>query len=162
MEACKRLSCVCLAIWLGSCGASLFGPERPRARILLPDGFVGWTRLEYGVTGAPPLPVDAGVVILKYPASGVLQTSTNDGDDVVGAEDVFYYSGDRTVAVPFGFRARGGFSSWQVNDPQHRWSAWSYYGSQADSEEPEQPRPAEDDPPLGHVVAKRTLLATAR
>jgi hypothetical protein len=52
--------------------------ERP-AEVYIREGYAGWVRIEYGVRGAPKLPVFWNGPILGYksfPESGLLQTSS--------------------------------------------------------------------------------------
>lgn len=48
----------------------------PPTRYDLPAGFDGWVIVEYGVVGAPPLPVEHGTRVMTIPAGGRLVTST--------------------------------------------------------------------------------------
>jgi len=52
----------------------------PRGRAvetwLIPDGYVGWLRLDYSIAGAPPLPFAKRHYVVRIPQSGRLQTST--------------------------------------------------------------------------------------
>ena len=43
---------------------------------IVPEGFRGWIRVDYGVEGAAPLGLEGEVVIFEYPESGRLETST--------------------------------------------------------------------------------------
>jgi hypothetical protein len=43
---------------------------------LIPEGYVGWLRLDYSVPGAPALPGEGGRLIVRLPRSGHLQTSS--------------------------------------------------------------------------------------
>ena len=53
-------------------GIETAAPERH----VVPRGFQGWVVVHYGVEGAPPLREDDGALIVEYPASGRLDTST--------------------------------------------------------------------------------------
>lgn len=53
-------------------GLDVAAPERH----VVPDDFQGWVVVHYGVEGAPPLREDEGALIVEYPASGRLETST--------------------------------------------------------------------------------------
>jgi hypothetical protein len=53
-------------------GLDVAAPERH----VVPDDFQGWVVVHYGVEGAPPLWEDEGALIVEYPASGRLETST--------------------------------------------------------------------------------------
>ena len=68
-------------------------PSLKPSKFLVPDGYVGWVRLEHGVKGAQPVPLEQGAKIFKFPESGILYTSTE--GPTRGAEDeYFYYSQD--------------------------------------------------------------------
>jgi len=58
-------------------GFDAAAPERH----VVPEGFHGWAVVHYGVEGAPPLREDDGALILEYPATGRLDTSTPAPDD---------------------------------------------------------------------------------
>src|SRR5689334_14059510 len=82
------LPCVILA----ACDDS---PKRP-AHIQIPDGYVGWVRIELGVPNTPKLKTDSsGWEYQKVPPSGLLQTSSEPLDmNAVASVDYSYYSGD--------------------------------------------------------------------
>jgi hypothetical protein len=50
----------------------------PPERHVVPEGFQGWAAVSYGIDGAPPLAEIDGVLVVSYPASGQLETSTPD------------------------------------------------------------------------------------
>jgi hypothetical protein len=62
-------------------------------RFLIPEGYVGWVRVDFDVAGAPPLPIEDGFYIFKFTESGRLQTSSS---DVVESRrnEFLYYSND--------------------------------------------------------------------
>ena len=76
------------------------GSTRPAVRYLIPDGYVGWLRIDYAVSdaramqyGLPhvlPLPVENGVVVAEFPPSGYLVTSSRMEDG--WAKDEYFYS----------------------------------------------------------------------
>ena len=43
---------------------------------LIPEGYVGWLRVEYDVECFPPIPVGDGVRILRFAGANVLETSS--------------------------------------------------------------------------------------
>jgi len=53
-------------------GFDAAAPERH----VVPAGFHGWVVVHYGVEGAPPLREEEGALIVEYPATGRLDTST--------------------------------------------------------------------------------------
>jgi hypothetical protein len=48
------------------------------SHFLIPEGYTGWVKIEFGVQGAAPLPVQSGEIIIKIPPAGVLQTSSQE------------------------------------------------------------------------------------
>ena len=42
----------------------------------IPEGYVGWLRLDYGVEGALPLPIEKGCYVVRFTRAGRLQTSS--------------------------------------------------------------------------------------
>src|ERR1051326_5600037 len=49
----------------------------PQEEWIIPEGYVGWLRLDYSVTGTPALPVERGFYVVRMPRSGRLQTSSS-------------------------------------------------------------------------------------
>ena len=85
-----------LTVWL-TAGARHSG--RHPSRFLIPEGYVGWVRVEFEVSGAPPVPLEGGEYQFKLPASGVLRTSST--EEFGWAKDrYFYYSGKETRPLP--------------------------------------------------------------
>lgn len=56
---------------------------------LIPEGYVGWVRVDYGIKDAPPLPIEDGYYVVKFPATGHVRTSTRIEEGV--AQDKYYY-----------------------------------------------------------------------
>jgi hypothetical protein len=90
--------------------------QRP-ANIYVPDGYVGWLRIEYGVAGKPELKTDfiGPWEYQWFPASGLLQTSSPLRDGAATA-NYFYYSGNQTRPLPYDM-VNGGIISWCVRKP---------------------------------------------
>ena len=71
-------------------------PKLRPSKFLIPDGYVGWLLLEYGVKDTQPVPIEAGVEVFKFPSSGTLNTSS--AGPQRGAEDeYFYYSAEGSL-----------------------------------------------------------------
>ena len=66
--------------------------RRP-TRFLIPEGYVGWVRIDFGIKDTPPLPIEDGFYLIKIPASGRLQTST-EIEYGTAKDENYYYSGD--------------------------------------------------------------------
>ena len=60
-------------------------------RWLIPAGYVGPIELEYGVSGAPPLPIEEGRYMIRLSPDGRAQTSTDIGEGRQDDPDDFYY-----------------------------------------------------------------------
>jgi uncharacterized protein DUF6843 len=90
--------------------------KRP-ANIYIPDGYVGWVRLEYGVQGAPELKRDffGPWEYQRFPPSGLLQTSSKLYDGAASA-NYFYYSSSGDKPLPHEM-INGGLISWCVSRP---------------------------------------------
>jgi hypothetical protein len=57
---------------------------------LIPNGYVGWIRVDFYVKDAPAaLPIEGDYHVVKIPATGHFQTSTEDAYGLLG--DVYYY-----------------------------------------------------------------------
>lgn len=79
--------------------------SRPPSRYLVPDGYVGWVRVEYNIAGALPLPMEGDRFILKFPSKPFLQTSSP--EHFGWARDEFFYYSDGSLR-PLAQTARGG------------------------------------------------------
>ena len=60
---------------------------------LIPEGYVGWLRVEYDVECFPPIPVEDGVMILRFAGANVLETSSPMPEDAAERQ-YFYYAAD--------------------------------------------------------------------
>jgi hypothetical protein len=68
-------------------------------RFLIPEGYVGWARVEFEVDNAPPLPMQASQYVVKFPPSGLLRSSSS--EEYGQAHDhYFYYSDNGTRPLP--------------------------------------------------------------
>jgi len=65
----------------------------PISRFLIPEGYVGWLRVEHDVECAPPIPVEDGVRIFRFTGASVLKTSSPIPTDSA-ARQYFSYSVD--------------------------------------------------------------------
>lgn len=65
--------------------------QRHPTRYLIPDGYVGWVQINFKVDGAPPLPIEDAYYVVKFPSSGLIQTSSNI-EYGVAVDEFFYYS----------------------------------------------------------------------
>ena len=65
--------------------------QRQPVRYLIPEGYVGWVRIEFRVKEALALPVEDGYYICKFPPNGHVQTSS-DIEYGVAKDEYYYYS----------------------------------------------------------------------
>jgi len=70
-------------------------------RFLIPEGYVGWIRVDFEVPGAPPLPVEGGFYTFKFSDTGRIQTSSS---DILESRrnEFLYYSTERTYLLRVG------------------------------------------------------------
>ena len=96
-----RAFLVLLFVFLSSCSDD---NRRHLTKIYVPEGYVGWIRVEYGVQGADPLPVEWRLPPPMLwnreviPVSGLLRTSTQLGHTWGG--ELYFYDGDMVRAAP--------------------------------------------------------------
>lgn len=98
------LTCICLLIVPQSTAFSIRAQTTRKAlpyRFLIPEGYVGWIRVDFDVSDAPPLPIEDGFYIFKFPESGRLQTSSSDVVDS-RRNEFFYYSADEQYRIRVG------------------------------------------------------------
>lgn len=70
---CSVVFVVVISVWFA------FGVKtvrRPSSRFLIPDGYVGWVRVEFQTPGFPPVPAEQGHHIFRIPSEGMLRTSS--------------------------------------------------------------------------------------
>ena len=84
------LMVVFISIALAGCDT-----RRPNS-FLIPDGYVGWVQVSFGVEGSPPLPIEDGTRIIDFPQDGKLLTSSqmDFGDFFVLDHYIYKPSGD--------------------------------------------------------------------
>jgi len=100
-----------LAVWLTIDARNSI---RRSSRFLIPEGYVGWVRVEFQVNGAPPLPVDGGEYLFKFPPSGLLRTSSS--EQYGWARDhYFYYSEKGARILPDTLPGGGGLIWGKIN-----------------------------------------------
>src|ERR1700720_930593 len=93
-----------LAITLTNASALIHGQNQRKSlpyRFLIPEGYVGWIRVDFDVPSAPELPIEDGYYIFKFSESGRLETSSN---DIVESRrnQFFYYSGSLKYQLEIG------------------------------------------------------------
>ena len=87
--------------------ADLFLHRRPPARYLIPAGYVGWVRIEYGAAGAVPLAREGKYLLVRLGADGTARTSS-ELPEGWGRDQFFYESrGERRALSNAGW-CKGG------------------------------------------------------
>jgi len=95
--------------------AVIFGPfvwdlvthQRPPDRILIPNGYKGWVRVEFGVNYAPPLPREQRRLLISLKPDGTLQTSSLRPEGF-GKDEYFYSSGNSRTPLSTSGVCKGG------------------------------------------------------
>ena len=65
----------------------------PLSKFFIPEGYVGWLRVEYDVECFPPIPVEDGVKIFRFSDANVVETSSPMPEDAAERQ-YFYYAAD--------------------------------------------------------------------
>jgi len=65
----------------------------PISQFLIPEGYVGWLRVEHDVECAPPVPVEGDVRIFRFTGTNALETSSP-MPELAAERQYFYYAPD--------------------------------------------------------------------
>jgi hypothetical protein len=95
----KTVVLLLLVTFLWGCG-----PRRHGEVHLIPEGYVGTVRVDYGVQGAAPLPLEHGKYVVRVPATGHVVTSTP-FEEGSGRDEFYYVADSRRTKLAWG---RGG------------------------------------------------------
>lgn len=84
--------------WISFVAGISMGPTvaRHSVKYLIPDRYTGWVVVLYDEPTAPPLPVVKGEIVCKFPADGILRTSSL-FEDGWAKDKFFYYSTDGSL-----------------------------------------------------------------
>jgi len=89
-----------LALFLGVAGWLTIDARhsiRHSSRFLIPEGYVGWVRVEFQIKDAPLLPVEGGECLFKFPPSGLLRTSSS--EEYGWAKDHYFYYSEKGARI---------------------------------------------------------------
>jgi hypothetical protein len=88
-------------VLLLSSAISMGSPQaRHPKRILIPDGYIGWVEMKYGIEKAPALAIQGGKLVCRIPNQGLLETSSH-MENGWAKDEYFYYSqGGSTHLLP--------------------------------------------------------------
>jgi hypothetical protein len=65
--------------------------QRRPDRYLIPNGYVGWVRINYKIKDARTIPVEDGYNLLEFSQNGIINTSSN-GETGFAQDEYYYYS----------------------------------------------------------------------
>ncbi len=65
--------------------------QRQPNRYLIPEGYVGWVRINYAVNTASALVIEDGYRLFKFPENGIISTSF-EGETGFATDEYYYYS----------------------------------------------------------------------
>jgi hypothetical protein len=87
------LCCLSLILILLAFSGSTACQEKQRrsSRYLIPEGYVGWVRVNFNVKDAPALLIEEGYYLFKFPPDGKLNTSSAI-EYGWGNDEYYYYS----------------------------------------------------------------------
>ena len=71
----RRTSLAVVVVSLVIAALATAAPRRSCSYVI-PDGYIGWVCIEFGVAAAPPTPVEDGRFVFVIPGSGILLTSS--------------------------------------------------------------------------------------
>jgi hypothetical protein len=79
-------------------------PNLPASEFLVPDGYVGWLRLECNVKDAPPATVENNGRVFKFPKNGVLTTSSSVPEEGTEKRYLYFTEKDSTRNIATDYR----------------------------------------------------------
>lgn len=66
---------------------------RHPVKYLIPEGYVGWVQVKFGVPTAPALPLEGRMIVCHFPEDGLLSTSSS-VEEGWAKDQYFYYMSD--------------------------------------------------------------------
>jgi hypothetical protein len=121
-------------------------------RHVVPEDFRGWAVLHFGVEGAPPLSLDGETLVVEYPSSGRLETSTPpSGDEGFAHREYFRFTAQGLAPLSRMGEIWGEYNMRVVTDDQGAVSGRStgfFVGTLAEFRAAERPRTGFEPPEL--------------
>ena len=101
------------------------------SRYLIPEGYVGWIRIDFLVAGAPALAIEDNHYLFKIPSSGRLETLSDPEYGWSSDDDYYLYSGDTRRALnndgSRGQMIHNAFTGWIGDNFEHRIATYEYF-----------------------------------
>jgi hypothetical protein len=105
----------------------------PMYRFLIPEGYIGWIRVDFNIKDAPPLPAEGDYLVFKIPPSGYLRTPAK---YMCGfPQDYYYYSENSRRQLDTKQMIRwNGFASGAEPDFNNEIADYIFIGTEAEFE----------------------------
>src|SRR6185503_21241714 len=120
----KKIVSIFLTVGLGIVIAQCETSSRRPSRFLIPQGYVGWVQVDFGVKGAPPAQTDEGFHLFKFSADGRIVTSS-DIEFGKAMNEYYCYADDRRQKLSLGEEDRGGMiwahTTGTTEDTKNNW-----------------------------------------
>ncbi|MGD0222354.1 MAG: hypothetical protein ABSF71_08440 [Terriglobia bacterium] len=146
--------------WLGPeyvLGAQAQPPtEGPKIILLLPEHFLGWACIDFGVVGSPPLPRQGNALIVRPRQGEVLKTSDKPGDFPYYSETWFELNGQRRP-LPDDVYGQREVRVSDSKQPVQRYCA--FYGTVDEADAAAEPPGFEPSPHQGQGVSEEERQA---
>ena len=102
----------------------------PMYRFLIPEGYVGWIRVDFNVKAAQPLPAEGDHVVLIIPESGYLRTPAR---YLCGWPQDYYYAGNSRAQLDVREMIRwNGFASGDEPTSEKEIAEYIFIGTEAE------------------------------
>lgn len=100
----KNISSVTFLVLLFLTQASVGACKKARSpsRYLIPKNYIGWVKAYFEVKDAPPLLLEDGHYLLRFPSNGKVETSSKIEYGVAPTDDYYYYSDDTRQPLELG------------------------------------------------------------
>jgi hypothetical protein len=105
----------------------------PMYRFLIPEGYVGWIRVDFNIKDATPLPIEGDHLVFTIPESGYFRTPAK---YMCGwPQDYYYYSGNSRKPIDSQTMIRwNGFASGAEPDVNKEIADYIFIGTEAEFE----------------------------
>ena len=103
----------------------------PMYRFLIPEGYVGWIRVDFNVNAAQPLPAEGDHLVFTIPEPGYLRTPAR---YLCGwPQDYYYYSGNSRRQLDVREMIRwNGFASGEEPTSEKEMAEYIFIGTEAE------------------------------